>query len=100
MITDSGDRDGIPNVLAEAMAMGLPVISNDVPNISELIEHPRNGILVKQKDPEALSSAIEELLHDSGKREDIGRMARKKIEDEFNANEHIQRIANLFIDLA
>lgn len=96
-IANSGDRDGIPNVLVEAMAMGLPVISSDVPNISELIEHGRDGILVREKDPESLADTIEELLNDSNKCAVIGGMARKKIEKEFNARDHIQNIAEIFM---
>jgi len=97
IITDSGDRDGIPNVLVEAMAMGLPVVSTDVPNISELIEHDKDGILVREKDPGALADAIEGLLNDSNKCAVIGRMARKKIGSEFDARKHAQRIAEAFL---
>ncbi|MBI3596516.1 MAG: glycosyltransferase family 4 protein [Nitrospirae bacterium] len=96
-ITDKGDRDGIPNVLAEAMAMGLPVVTSDVPNISELIEHDKDGILVRQKDPEALAEAIERLLNDGKKRGAIGKMAREKVENEFDARKHIKRVAEVFL---
>ncbi len=95
LITGSGDRDGIPNVLAEAMAMGLPVISSDLPNISELIEHDRDGILVREKDPEALASAIEELISSRGKRGLLGAAAREKVEREFDARKHIEKLSNV-----
>lgn len=92
-----GAPHGIPNVLAEAMAIGLPVVSSDVPNISELIEHGRDGILVREKDPEAIADAIEELLNDTNKRAVIGQMAREKIAKEFDARKHIQRLAEVFV---
>ncbi|HDO25103.1 MAG TPA: colanic acid biosynthesis glycosyltransferase WcaL [Nitrospirae bacterium] len=96
IITESGDRDGIPNVLAEAMAIGLPVISSNVPNISELIEHDNDGILVKQKDAAALAGAIEELLSNRTKSAELGRNARKKVEKAFDSKKHIQKISRIF----
>ena len=94
----NGAPHGIPNVIAEAMAMGLPVVSSNVPNISELIEHDKDGILVREKDPEAIAEAIEKLLLDKKVREDLGKNARTKIEDKFNTKEHIHKIATLFLN--
>ncbi len=62
LITGNGDRDGIPNVLIEAMASGTPVISTNVSGISELVQHQENGILVEQRDARALAEAMELLL--------------------------------------
>lgn len=93
-----GAPHGIPNVLAEAMSMGLPVISTRVPDIPELIEDGRDGQLVNEKDPEAIADAIENLLRDNGKRSSLGKMARKRIEKEFDARKHIQRIAEIFLN--
>src|SRR5262249_47447352 len=60
-IAENNDRDGIPNVLVEAMAVGLPVISTNISGIPELIEHGVSGWLVPQKDARALAEAIAEL---------------------------------------
>lgn len=92
-----GAPHGIPNVLAEAMSMGLPVVSTNIPNISELIENGKDGILVNEKDPEALADVIQNLLRDNGKRNSLGKMARKKIQQEFDAKKHIQQIAAIFL---
>lgn len=97
-IVIDGAPHGIPNVIAEAMAMGLPVISSDVPNISELIENDKDGILVREKDPNAIAEAIEGFMVDRNKCIAIGKMARKKIENDFDAKKHIQKIAEIFME--
>ena len=52
------DRDGIPNVLVEAMAAGTPVVASAVSGIPELVEHEVNGLLVAPEDPEALADTL------------------------------------------
>ena len=54
----ANDRDGIPNVLVEAMAAGTPVVATDVSGIPELVEHEVNGLLVPPEDPEALADTL------------------------------------------
>ncbi|MEM6521995.1 MAG: glycosyltransferase, partial [Cyanobacteria bacterium P01_C01_bin.70] len=49
-VTADGDRDGIPNVLLEAMAIGLPVVSTAISGITELVQSGQNGLLVAEKD--------------------------------------------------
>jgi glycosyltransferase involved in cell wall biosynthesis len=61
-LTEDGDRDGIPNVLIEAMACGLPVVSTDISGISELVSNGEDGFLVGQKNAVALADAMELLL--------------------------------------
>lgn len=59
-----GDRDGLPTVILEAMARGLPVISTDLVGIPELVDHERTGLIVGPDDPEALGVAIERFWDD------------------------------------
>jgi glycosyltransferase involved in cell wall biosynthesis len=63
-IAPDGDRDGLPVVLLEALARGLPVVTTDVVGISELISDRANGLLVPPDDPVKLAEAIAELLSD------------------------------------
>ncbi len=95
-ITESGDRDGIPNVLVEAMAMELPVISTGISGIPELIENRANGLLVPQKDAAALAQAIGELLRDPGTRHKFGRAARITVCRNFDARQNILALKDLF----
>ncbi|MBL8202843.1 MAG: glycosyltransferase family 4 protein [Blastocatellia bacterium] len=78
-IIESGDRDGIPNVLAEAMAMELPIVSTDISGIPELVDQRVDGLLVPQKNAEALAKALAELLNDAALRQRLGKAAREKI---------------------
>ncbi len=78
-ITADGDRDGIPNVLAEAMAMELPVVSTNIAGIPELVEHNRTGILVRPEDPVELAAAIARLLDQPQLREELGKAGRERV---------------------
>lgn len=95
-VTGDGDRDGIPNVLVEAMAMELPVVSTNISGIPELIEHRRNGLLVPQKDTAALAEAIGELLDSAELRMEFGRAGRKKVCQSFDARRNIEELKRLF----
>jgi glycosyltransferase involved in cell wall biosynthesis len=76
LVTDNGDRDGIPNVLIEAMASGTPVVSTNVSGISELVEHKRTGPLVEQRNARALADTMETLLLWPGLRTRLAENAR------------------------
>jgi glycosyltransferase involved in cell wall biosynthesis len=95
-ITADGDRDGIPNVLVEAMAMGIPVVSTTVSGIPELIDHGVNGLLVPQKDAEALADALEELLGDATLRRLLGQAARQKVTRRFDSRQTTVALKRLF----
>ena len=69
---DSGDRDGIPVVLMEAMAACVPVISGDIETIRELVQHDRTGWMVEPDHVQQLGAAIELLLSDSARRQRLG----------------------------
>jgi glycosyltransferase involved in cell wall biosynthesis len=95
-VIENGDRDGIPNVLVEAMAMELPVVSTDISGIPELVEHRVNGLLVPQKDAQALASAIKELLDDAELRKRLSRSARETVRRDFDAKQNILALKSLF----
>ncbi len=96
IVTDDGDRDGIPVVLMEAMAAGLPVISTRVSGIPELIESGIDGLLVQERDPQALMSAIQSLFEDVDLRKRVVDSAQHKIQTEFNQNVASQCLFDLF----
>ncbi|MBD3336908.1 MAG: glycosyltransferase [Candidatus Eisenbacteria bacterium] len=84
-VAENGDRDGIPNTLAEAMAMGLPVVSTRLPSIAELVRDGEDGLLVPPEDPAALAEALERLLTDHEERQRLGGAARRAVSQRFDA---------------
>lgn len=97
-VIENGDRDGIPNVLVEAMAMELPVVSTDISGIPELIEPRVNGLLVPPRDAAALAAALAELLNDAALRRRLGQAARQKVRRHFDAQQNILALKILFVD--
>ena len=95
-ITDDGDRDGIPNVLMEAMAAGLPVVATAVSGIPELIEHDVNGLLVPSEDAEALADALARLAKDPALSEQLASAGAATIAERFDGEVLAQRMAALF----
>lgn len=95
-IIDNGDRDGIPNVLAEAMAMELPVVSTDISGIPELVESGVHGLLVPEKNPAALAQAIAQLLDDPALRARFGQAARERVCYIFDVEVNVQPLLRLF----
>ena len=94
--TQDGDRDGIPNVIVEAMAVGLPVITTAVSGIPELVENNQNGLLYQPHDVEGISSGIIELLRDTEKRRQFGRAGSKKVMEQFDITQAAKRLKTLY----
>jgi glycosyltransferase involved in cell wall biosynthesis len=83
-ITDaSGDRDGLPNVVLEAMSSARPVVASDVGAVSSAVVDGRTGVLVPPGDAHALAGAIEFLADQPDMRERLGREARARVEADF-----------------
>lgn len=75
--------EGLPNVVLEAMACGLPVIATRVGGVPDVIEHGRSGLLVPAGDADALCDGIREVLTDRKLAHELGRHARAAAEERF-----------------
>jgi glycosyltransferase involved in cell wall biosynthesis len=95
-VAPNGDRDGIPNVLLESMAMGVPVVATDISGIPELIENTKTGLLVPSGQTDKLAEAMIRLLTDAELRSRIIPNARKRINQHFDSNELIGDLAEIY----
>jgi colanic acid/amylovoran biosynthesis glycosyltransferase len=95
-----GNRDGMPTVLLEAMALGTPCVASDVTGIPELIADGMSGLLVAERDPAALAAALGRLLDDELLRVRLAGVARRRIEAEFDSAQNAALLRELFADAA
>ena len=98
-IAEDGDRDGIPNVLAEAMATGLAVVTTAVSGIPELVRDQIDGLMVPERNPPALASALQQLLQDAALRQHLGAAARARVCQVFDSNKTTLQLKALFLNV-
>ena len=97
-IAADGDRDGIPNVLVESLAMGVPAVATNVSSIPEIVIDGETGLTVEQEDSEALAGAILELLTDQQLRQKVISSGKAFVGDHFDNSKLIVDLARLFVD--
>jgi glycosyltransferase involved in cell wall biosynthesis len=95
-VSPDGDRDGIPNVLVEAMACGLPVVSTAVAGIPELVIDDYNGLLFAPHDLQGIAAGLAALITDEIRRRRLGEAARKTVLDRFDLKAGACHMAGLF----
>jgi glycosyltransferase involved in cell wall biosynthesis len=89
---ENGDRDGIPNVVLEAMAHGLPVVSTTGSGVSEAVVDGESGFLAPQDDPEAVAGALARLLADGALRARMGGAARAQAAAKFDRDANLPAV--------
>jgi glycosyltransferase involved in cell wall biosynthesis len=97
-IAADGDRDGIPNVLVESLAMGVPAVATSVSSIPEIIINGETGLAVPQEDSPALAEAILRLLTDHRLRQKVITRGEMFVGEHFDNSRLIVDLARLFID--
>jgi glycosyltransferase involved in cell wall biosynthesis len=80
---DSGNVDGLPNIVLETLATGTPLIATAAGGIGAVVEHERNGLIVAERDPAGIAAAISRLAGNAELRRDLGRAARAGIVAQF-----------------
>jgi glycosyltransferase involved in cell wall biosynthesis len=91
-----GNRDGLPTVLLEAMALGTPCVATDVTGIPELVRDGETGLCVPEGDPEAFAAALARMLDDRDLRRRVAEAGRALVEKEFDQNRNTARLRAVF----
>jgi glycosyltransferase involved in cell wall biosynthesis len=91
-----GDRDGIPNVILEALAMELPVVSTQHSGVPEVVEDGVNGLLVPPEDAQALAGALEQLIRSPETRQQFGKVGRQIVAERFDPEKNTLRLLEAF----
>ncbi|WP_353948823.1 glycosyltransferase [Sporolactobacillus sp. Y61] len=94
--TPDGNQEGIPNVLKEAMASGLPVVSTKHAGIPELVRSGESGILVPEKDPDALAESLIWLIRHPDRWRKMAKKGRKTVKRQFNAERQIDELERIY----
>jgi len=97
VIGDDGNRDGLPTVLLEAMALGVPAISTAVTGIPEIIETGCTGLLVEEKNPHALAQALQRLLDSAPLRKQLREAALQKVRKDFDLAVNAKTLMGYFL---
>ncbi|MBD5538691.1 MAG: glycosyltransferase family 4 protein [Desulfovibrio sp.] len=100
VVHSNGDRDGIPNVIMEALSMAMPVVATDVCGIAEVIRNGETGLLVPQRDPAALADAIRAMLGDREAAKDMALAGRALVETMFDRDANIAALRDLYAEAA
>ncbi|HSK27744.1 MAG TPA: glycosyltransferase [Jiangellales bacterium] len=95
VVADDGDRDGLPTVLLEAMAVGTPCVATPVTGIPEVVRHDETGLLVPERDPYALADALGHLVTDGARRDRLSRGARALLEESFDSADQARALHGL-----
>jgi glycosyltransferase involved in cell wall biosynthesis len=95
----SSHREGLPNVLLEAMALQVPVVATRVNGVPRLVQDGRNGFLVEPGDWQGLATALAGLLKNSALREVFAIAARRLVETRYSFATRMERLKRIYDEL-
>lgn len=96
VIAPSGDRDGLPNVIPEAMSVGVPVVTSPAAATTEAITHGETGVVASVDRPDEWVDALRRLAHDDAWAEELRVAARRWIEQNFDAHKNAESLLREF----
>ena len=93
IVDGDGDSDGLPNVILEAFACGVPVVASNLDGIAEAVKHRQTGLLVAPADVAGLAAAMEELLKDKDLQCRLSEKARQTVVRRFDLTKNVRQLA-------
>ena len=97
VVHTNGDRDGIPNVIMEALSHRMPVIATDVCGIAEVVEDGVTGLLVPQRDARALADAVRRMVEDRDRAQSMAEAGRERVTRMFDRERNIATLLDLYV---
>lgn len=96
VVAKDGDRDGIPNVMLEAMSVGLPVVASNISGIPEAVADGETGLLVRERDPRAILAALGRINADRAAAREMGERGRLRALKRFSAEANAAALYDIF----
>jgi len=96
VVAADGDRDGLPNVILEAAAIGTPVVASDICGIPEFVANRETGLLVPPEEPRRLADALATILDDPAAAQSMARAARRRVVAEYDVSRNVESLEALF----
>jgi glycosyltransferase involved in cell wall biosynthesis len=95
-VAPDGDRDGIPNVLVESLAMGLPAAGTSISALPEILQHEKTGLHTPPGNPEAMAESMLRLLSDDSLRKNVVKQGRELVHASFDNRQLIEQLAAIY----
>jgi glycosyltransferase involved in cell wall biosynthesis len=96
VVAPTGDRDGLPTAVLEAMALGVPVVSTAVNGLADAVVHQETGLVVPEHAPQALADALARILDDPELAAELVARARRSVEERFTLEASVSLLRSLF----
>jgi len=96
VVAGDGDRDGLPNVILEAAAVGTPIVATHVSAIPEFVDHRNTGLIVEPDNPRELADTLKAVLEDPHGAAAMGERARAKVIREYDVTRNVPALEALF----
>ena len=98
VVASTGDRDGLPTAVLEAMALGVPVVTTAVNGLADAVVHEQTGLVVPEHDPDPVAHALARLLTDPVLADRLAAAARERVEERFLLQRNVGLLRQLFPD--